>query len=337
MNRSPRLRLIAAIVAVLFGAGGVLALVRYVQTSEERALAGEELVSVLVVRVPIPAGTPVTELAQFLEAEQVPAKVRAVEAVTALDTLDPTLVTTTDLIPGEQLVTARIGSARSRVLAAGLDAVPDGLVELTVSMSAQQALGGQLAPGDYVGIVASFDLFDFQPEVTAEDGVVNQTEVSIDGGPATGLLMRQVLVTNVQANLPPTFNAVDEEGGVGQVPNSDLFVTFAVVPNQAEHLVFGAQYGRLWLVRDSELAPDGSPDLVRLSSVFYEGAIDATVDEQSFSAGDPPAQLAGTDDAGPDDQTDDADGGDPADGSSPADDTDPATTDDPTTADGDNG
>lgn len=301
MNRSPRLRAIVGVVALLLGAAGVFALVRYVQTSEERALAGQELVTVYVVTDPVPAGTPIAELATYLEAEQVPAKVRADEAVTALETLEPSLVTTTNLIPGEQLVTARLGSAKSRVLAAGLDAIPDGLVEVTLSLGAQKALGGQLIPGDYVAVLASFDLFNFDPEVAAEDGVVSQTEVSIEGGPATAILMRQALVTNVQANLPPTFNAVDEDGGVGQVPNSELFVTFAVIPDQAERLIFAAEYGRIWLLRDSELAPDGSPDLVRLSTIFYDGAIKADVDRQNFAA-DEPGQLANRDD----DTTDDS-------------------------------
>lgn len=292
MGRSPRDRAIIGVVALLLGAGGVFALVRYVQTSEERALAGEELVTVFVVRDPVPAGTPVSELAASLEAEQVPVKVRADEAITALDALEPSLVTTTNLVPGEQLVTARLGSAKSRVLAAGLDTIPDGLVEVTVSLTAQKALGGQLTPGDYVAVLASFDLFDFAPEVSTEDGVVNQTEVSIEGGPATAILMRQALVTNVQANLPPTFNAVDEDGGVGQVPNSELFVTFAVIPDQAERLIFAAEYGRLWLLRDSELAPEGNPDLVRLSTIFFEGAIKADLDQQSFSGDDQPDQLA---------------------------------------------
>ncbi len=296
MGRSPRLRTIVGVLAVLLGAGGVLSLVRYVQTSEERALAGQELVSVYVVRNPVPAGTPVGELANDLALEQVPAKVRAAEAVTELDALDPSLVTTTNLVPGEQLVTARLGSAKSRVLAAGLDAIPDGLVEVTVSLTAQKALGGQLVPGDYVAVLASFDLFNFDPEVTAEDGVVTQTEVSIEGGPATAILMRQALVTNVQANLPPTFNAVDENGGVGQVPNSELFVTFAVVPDQAERLIFAAEYGRIWLLRDSELAPGSSPDLVRLSTIYFDGALKADVDQQSFSADDEPDELANRDD-----------------------------------------
>ena len=52
--KKKRLSLIGAIVLVALG---TVALVKYVSTAEDRALAGEELVDVLVLSTPVPAGT----------------------------------------------------------------------------------------------------------------------------------------------------------------------------------------------------------------------------------------------------------------------------------------
>ena len=54
--KNKRVTLIAAILLVALG---TVALVTYVKTAEDRALAGEELVDVLVLDATVPAGTPV--------------------------------------------------------------------------------------------------------------------------------------------------------------------------------------------------------------------------------------------------------------------------------------
>ncbi len=268
--RTGRGRLLLGVLALLLGVGGVAFLVRFVQTSEERALAGQELVDVYIVSLEVPTGTPAEQLPEFVEQRQIPNTVRAESAVTSLEELEG-LITTADLVPGEQLVTGRLGSPDTRILAAGLESVPDGILEVTVNLTAQRALGGQVSPGDYVAVMASFDLFDLNP--TNPTGA-DAGDLEVEGGPATAILLRQALVTNVQASAADTFSAVNEENGLGQTPTSELLVTLALKPDHAERLVFAQEYGKLWLTRDSDLAPDGSPDVVQLESIFFSDALD---------------------------------------------------------------
>ena len=157
-------RAIGIIAAVAVAALGTLLLVGYVRGAEDRALAGEELADVLVVDQPIAEGTPASTLTRFVRLEQVPMKVRAEGGIADLATLAD-LVAATDLLPGEQLVTSRFVTAESLERNARIE-IPSDALEVTISISPERALGGQLLPGDVVAVLASFDPFDlntFEP------------------------------------------------------------------------------------------------------------------------------------------------------------------------------
>src|SRR4029434_4370135 len=77
-----------------------------VQGAKDRALEGEKLVRVYVAADRIPQGTGGSELANNVKQEKLPAKVRADGAVVDLDHVDG-LVTSSALLPGEQLAMAR--------------------------------------------------------------------------------------------------------------------------------------------------------------------------------------------------------------------------------------
>ena len=62
--------------AFILAAVGTTALTAYVRTAHDRAVAGEELVDVLVIDQPVTAGTPASELTQKVRKDQVPVKVR---------------------------------------------------------------------------------------------------------------------------------------------------------------------------------------------------------------------------------------------------------------------
>ena len=99
-------RLIAIIVALALAGAGTFFLVAYVRGAEDRALAGEVVVDVLVADAEIAAGTPAEELAGRVRAERVPAKVAAAGAVADLSALEGR-VAAIALLPGEQLVEDR--------------------------------------------------------------------------------------------------------------------------------------------------------------------------------------------------------------------------------------
>jgi pilus assembly protein CpaB len=234
-------RVIGVIAAVLLAAIGTLVLVGFVRGAETRALAGEETVEVLVVDDEIARNTPVDELSASVRLESVPAKVRAENAVTDLDALDGT-VTSVALLPGEQLVTSRFVTPTQLSEQDGVE-VPEGLQEVSISLEPQRAVGGRVAPGDVVGVLASF-VWDEDPKHT------------------TKLNHAQVLVTNVQIDPAAVAQAElpgdeTETSGPAAAPGGNLLVTLAVDVEQAERIVFAAEHGTVWLTAQNESTSSG--------------------------------------------------------------------------------
>jgi pilus assembly protein CpaB len=262
--------MIGIVVAVALAAGGTLLLVGYVNAAEDRALAGEEVVPVLVVDQPIEKGADVEAFASALRTERVPAKIVADGAVTDLTDLDG-LVAGVDLLPGEQLSIARFTTPETLAVTRRIPA-PDGFLEVTVSLAPDRAVGGRVVPGDTVAVLASFDPLQVgDPEpgteddgddvvITEEDLFVGTTITDENGNTrapnATGLLLRGALVTNVQVEQLPRI----PEDGVPEdapelAPTGNLLITVAVLPADAPRLVFTAEHGFIWLAGD----PSGTP------------------------------------------------------------------------------
>jgi len=224
--------------AVVFALLGVLLLTGYVRSAADKAASREKLVSVLVVASPVPRGTPAADLALLVRTERVPARVRARGGVTRLSELGDR-VTAVDLVAGEQLVAARFVAP-----GAGTPAlVPEGMMEVTVALEPERALGGQLAPGRLVAVLASF----------GGGG---------SGEARTEVVRREVLVTNVQA--PQTRAAVigrepDEELSGPPVPGGKVLVTLAVDAPTLDRVVFAAEHGGLWLSALSRLGAASGP------------------------------------------------------------------------------
>lgn len=214
-------RVIAAVMAAVLAAVGTTALVLYVRTAEQRAIAGEETVGVLVVREEIPRGTRGEEIGDLVETEQVPAKVRAADGVDDLAAVKGR-VASVDLMPGEQVVASRFVDPAQ--MQTGRITVPDGHQVVTVSLEPERTLGGQLMPGSEVGVIASFP------------GGVE--------GPATRLVLNEILVLNVQGE--PAAQA-DSEEDRESAPGSNLLVSLAVEASDAETVVFAAEHGSIWL------------------------------------------------------------------------------------------
>ena len=240
--KKKRLSLIAAIALVAIG---TVALVQYVSTAEDRALAGEELVDVLVVNAAVPAGTSTAELQQFIRVESVPAKVKAAGALASITDAEG-MVVSVDLVEGEQLTAGRLVKAEEfNQLQArtgrggGKVSVPDGLLEVTIPLDPVRTVGGTVRPGDYVGVIASFtNGAGAGEDPAAPDAGATET---------SGFLLHKILVTNVQGNpvADPTRAATAEERT--PVPAGSLLVTLAVDAPAAERVVFASSYGDIWL------------------------------------------------------------------------------------------
>jgi pilus assembly protein CpaB len=270
-------RWIGVVFAVLLAAVGTFVLVQYVSSADERALAGQETIEVLVLNQAVAAGTPAEELAANVETALVPAKTQVPGSVASLDQLTGT-VTGVDLVPGEQLLLSRF--IEPAVFQAQDDfEVPEGLVEVTVSLSPERAVGGALRQGDLVAVLASFEPFDLDGAEPDEDGNLPSDIEDVilpDAGSetpktpnTTGLIIHKVVVTNVQVERLPT---EPEEGAdatdYSLAPTGNLLVTLGMAPANAERLIFTAEFGTLWLAAEQETTPEDGTQIQTRNSVY---------------------------------------------------------------------
>ena len=152
-----RTKLAGIAAAVVLAGAGTAVLVGYVHGAEGRALKGEKPTNVLVVSATIPKGTPAADIGSKVHVEKVPAKVKAVGAVSSLGALTGQ-VAVVDLRPGEQLVETRFATVTQT---GGPNGGP-AMLNATISLDGVRANGGQLKVGDTVAVVASFA----EPETT---------------------------------------------------------------------------------------------------------------------------------------------------------------------------
>ncbi len=257
---------VSLIAAILLVALGTVALVKYVSTAEDRALAGEELVDVLVLDASVPAGTAAAELQQFLRVEAVPVKVQAAGALASLSEADG-LVTSVDMVEGEQLTANRLVDAteynalQARVgRGGGTVAVPEGLLEITIPLDPIRAVGGTVRPGDLVGLIASFTGFD-EGATTPDGQPIAASEVS-------GFLLHKLLVTNVQGTPVPEATRAASAEDRAPTPVGQLLVTLALDASAAERVVFASSYGDIWLAIEPADADESGTQVQNSDRIF---------------------------------------------------------------------
>ena len=270
MNR----RLLGIAAAVALAAVGTYVLVIWVQSAEDRALAGEETVEVLVVREDIAQGTNASAIGEQLDTERVPAKVQASGAVANLDDLEGQ-VAAVDLVPGEQIVAARFTDPATLARQGEVD-FPEDLQEVTISLDPIRALGGELLPGDMVGVFSSFDPFDVDNVVVEGEAGEELAEIEASQTPnTTHLILNKVLVTNVQGDPTPTPDSDDEEegdSGAGRnpAPGGNILVTLAVNSPDAERVVFTAEFGHLWLSKQTDTTDEDGTRIQDRGTIYEQ-------------------------------------------------------------------
>lgn len=275
-------KIIGIVVAFVLAVVGTISLVAYVASAENRALAGEELVQVYVVTSAVPAGTPAEDLDDFVTVEEIPAKVRATGAVESLPALAGR-VTAVDLVPGEQLVDTRLVERAAFTDREAGVTVPDDMVEVTIKLDPQRAVGGLLEPGQTVAVFSSFEPFDLSSAVVNVDGkevaLPQAVAAEVDGKTpnSTDLILHKVLVTAVQMVQDQAAIGVDpatdgeEVDRLTTAPNDEVYVTLAVTPFDAERLVFTAEFGQVWLGAERDTVSDDADPVQTRGSVYTAG------------------------------------------------------------------
>ncbi|MFH5824271.1 Flp pilus assembly protein CpaB [Georgenia sp. AZ-5] len=236
-------RVLAAVAAIVLAVLGGALVLTYVAAADERAMAGMEPATVLVVAQPVAQGTPAEDLADLVAPEELPAAAVVPGAVADLDDLAGK-VATTDLQVGEQLLAARF--AEPGVVDTGAVEIPPGMHQVSVLLEPRRVVGGHLAPGDTVGAFVSF----------AEPA-------------RTRLAFNKVLVTDVQGGITPPAPTDQEQAPAPDVaPTESVMVTLAVSAPDAERLVFAAEHGSLWLSLEPDDATTDGTRIVTEENVY---------------------------------------------------------------------
>lgn len=218
-------RVVAAVMAVLLAAVGIAALVMYTKGAQDRAFAGREAVSVLQVKERVPAGTKASDLEDKIELVKLPRAAVPQDVVTSLEPLGDK-VTTATLVPGEVLVGARFAGSPS-LKGSGAIEVPKGLQEITILLESPRIVGGAVQPGDFVGVMASYE----PPKADTW---------------TTNFAVNKVFVL-----------AVSGAAGGEATAGGPIQVRLAVTSEAAEKIVNATEFGKVYLTRQNDAAKTG--------------------------------------------------------------------------------
>jgi pilus assembly protein CpaB len=266
-------RITGILAAILLAIVGTVALMGYVRSAKDKAVADEALVDVYVVDKLVPKGAESETIKSSVSIEHVPSRLKQSGAITNLDAVG-TNVAATDLQPGDQLLAARL-VPKDKIS----EEVSD-KVQISILLSAERAVGGSLQKGDLVGVYLSFDPFDLNDteSTTATDpasaaistDATTTTVAAPKKSPNTSRLeFQHVLVTNVQTtDAPVNADAKDNAQAVVQVTGSQFVVTLALSPEQSERFVFATEFGHVWLSNDPATVSDDGTRLVTLGNVY---------------------------------------------------------------------
>lgn len=246
-------RIIGAILAIVLAVVGGTAIYLYVAGADARAAEGAELVEAYVVTELVPQGTPAEAVQEKLEVGELPRNTVPEDAVTDLSDLAG-LITSADLLPGDVLREGRFVDPADAE--SGSVAVPAGMQLVSFTLPADRVVGGQVAPGDRVGLVGTVD-----PDEQGTEDVIN---------PITTFAFHGVLVTRVQGVV-----ATDPESGeeVEQSSDSSIMVTIALSAHDIERWVWftegeAADYAQMWLTLENESTDNSGTSPVDGSTAF---------------------------------------------------------------------
>lgn len=254
-----RRRMLGIVASLVLATFGTVVLVGYVQSAHDKAVAGEPTETVMVVTKPILQGTKVADLKDYVTAKELPVSATADGALADLDALEGKVVKT-DLHPGEQLLAARFGDPAEL----GREGVPPDLLEVTVRLAPERALGGALKPGDTVAVLASFDTFEpAAADLPAGPGSQSTPKT-------TKVILQKVLVTAVQTSdakvIEEASKSEDEKtDDAGQnkaapkpSPAGEFLITLATDEVSVERIIFVVEHGSLWLSMQPKDSPEAS-------------------------------------------------------------------------------
>lgn len=252
-------RLLGGLAALLLAIVGSVLMFNYAQAADSRAQQGLEPVEVLVVQKAVTAGTPVSQLSESLKLTSLPRAAVPAEAVKSLSEFSGK-VTAVALQPGEQLLAPRLVDPNA-LATPGTVPVPAGMEEISLLLEPQRVIGGRLAAGDTVGVYLSYKLDD---KVSTDAPVNNDLKGFKE---FTQKAFHSVLVTSVQQAPPEATKDKSSSSNGPALPSGSVYVTLARGDADASEIVFGAEFGKVWLSKENTDSKDSKPGLVTLGKV----------------------------------------------------------------------
>jgi pilus assembly protein CpaB len=240
-------RVLAVLIAVVLALVATAALVVYVNAADDRAVADQQPVFVLIAESDIKAGTS-GEDAQILgkiKRKKIPAASAIPNSFRAPAQLEGKFAAV-DIAKGEQLLPSRWLGA-DEVEGRGLLPIPEDHQALSIGLDLTRQVAGFVTPGDNVGIV-----------LTLPAG---------NGTNKTKFLLQNVRVLAVGTTALTTRTAQGGGGRVNQGKGSQSLtaITLAIKKQHVESVVHAAEDGRIYLTlmprnADPALSTEGVTD-----------------------------------------------------------------------------
>ncbi|MCZ7664095.1 MAG: Flp pilus assembly protein CpaB [Thermoleophilia bacterium] len=247
-------RTIAITIAILFALAAAALVWWYVGSVKETTSEDTVTRTVLVAAEDVPARTTGESLVEkrLVEPKDVPARYVAPGALASETELQGKILSA-NLAKGQQLVASQLGTAQTESVAFQ---VKSGMRAVSVPIDRERGVGGAIAAGDRVDVVATFktDMLsqanvNLGAVLTPEERTRIQERTGIDLSASMSAVTRTVL-QQVEVLGIDSMQSATETGGLTQdATNSgsdNPVVVLMVTPAEAEQLVFAQELGSVW-------------------------------------------------------------------------------------------
>jgi pilus assembly protein CpaB len=252
MNR----RILAIGLAVVLAVIGTIGVLIYVNGADDRALAGQQAVTVLVADKRITAGTSALDAQNqsLLRPQRLPAANVPADALSSIGPDIEALTASADVQPGQLLLRSML--RENNAPATGGLSIRPGEIAVTVALCASESVGGYVKPGSHVAVFDTASTADAKAQAGCEAKHEQQ------GIAVTKLLLADVQVLAIGPAPAGSANGTETTNATGSAATGStddkVLVTVTVSQADAERLILATQTGLPYLAlraEDSKVAP----------------------------------------------------------------------------------
>ena len=221
MNR----RVTAVVVAVMLALLGTAAVLGYVRSADNRAVAGQEPVQVYVAQQFVPAGTTLSDAVadDLISQEMVAAKGVPSTPLPTMSSSTAETVAVSDIQPGELVLADRFGAQAASKTPLK---IPAGQMAVTVALTDPAHVGAFVTAGSQIAV---FDTFNVQ-KAAGVTPAGDHLQDGFDKTRATRVLLSKVTVLAVGASTtaqdPGAEQQADQANGATQGPQATTLYTW---------------------------------------------------------------------------------------------------------------